>query len=57
MARLQALAEARLPATRIATVLTVDFGQHMSQHEVARVLETGEPPRKWRKLTSSRRTA
>ncbi len=56
MVRLEALARAGLSMTKIGVMLGLDFGTPLSEHEVARALETGEPPRRWRQ-SAARRTA
>lgn len=57
MVRLEALARIGLPRARIGAVLGLDFGTPLTEHEVARALATGTPPRRWRQPIAARRTA
>lgn len=47
MVRIEALADSDISLDAIGRLLALDFGTPLTEAEVERVLETGEPPRHW----------
>lgn len=59
MVRIEALVDSDIPLDAIGRLLQLDFGTGLTATEIERVLETGEPPKRWRQPDErpARRTA
>lgn len=55
MARLASLAATGVSVAAVAKVMTVDFGDPLTEKEVRQVLATGRPPLKWRQTGEGER--